>query len=345
MSVKTKLNSKKTSLSQEDHELAMIRKADLTIQNLLDDSGALPAEMANTFLRKIMDQVTIFNEVRQIAMSRNEMRIPTIASAGRMLRVARNMYSSVRNGDQTGLDAGYGAPNRGLSKAERARVQTGIITLKTDELIAVMYLTYELLEDVIEGGAIDNTAFQSIVLDIMAQQIALDLEVKLVMGDTTSMDDFLALQNGMLKFAQSNIVNQNDAPINHMLFAEMLKSLPERYRNRLSTYKFFVNSNVEIDYRAQLAQRQTGLGDGMLSGTTPVSIMGVPMVKTGAMPTNTIILTDPSNILFGVQRRFRLATERDEENRLIKIVVTMRVGQGVEQEDMMVKAINVGTFI
>jgi HK97 family phage major capsid protein len=301
--------------------------------------------MASQFLRKIMDEVSMFQQVRQITMGRNEMRIPTIASAGRMLRAARNMYSAVENADSTGLDAGYGAPNRGLSKAERARVQTGIITLKTDELIAVMYLTFELLEDIIEGGQIEGTDFQALVLDIMAEQIALDLENKLVLGDTSSTDDLLALQNGILKFATSNIVNQNDAPINHLLFAEMIKSLPERYRSRLARYKFFVNSNVEIDYRAQVAQRQTNLGDATLVGNAPINVLGVPMVRVGAMPTDTIVLTDPSNIMFGVQRRFRLATETDEENRLVKIIVTMRVGQGVEQEDMMVKAINVGTLL
>jgi HK97 family phage major capsid protein len=328
-----------------DRELELLRKADLTIQNLLDDGGALPYEMASQFLRKIMDEVSMFQQVRQITMGRNEMRIPTIASAGRMLRAARNMYSAVENADSTGLDAGYGAPNRGLSKAERARVQTGIITLKTDELIAVMYLTFELLEDIIEGGQIEGTDFQALVLDIMAEQIALDLENKLVLGDTSSTDDLLALQNGILKFATSNIVNQNDAPINHLLFAEMIKSLPERYRSRLARYKFFVNSNVEIDYRAQVAQRQTNLGDATLVGNAPINVLGVPMVRVGAMPTDTIVLTDPSNIMFGVQRRFRLATETDEENRLVKIIVTMRVGQGVEQEDMMVKAINVGTLL
>lgn len=335
----------KKGLRTEDRELEMLRKADLTIQNLLDDGGALPYEMATQFLRKIMDQVSMFQQVRQITMNRNEMRIPTIASAGRMLRAARNMYSAVENGDSTGLDAGFGAPNRGLSKAERARVQTGIITLKTDELIAVMYLTFELLEDIIEGGQIEGTSFQALVLDIMAEQIALDLEHKLILGDTSSVDDLLALQNGILKLATSNIVNQNDAPINHLLFAEMIKSLPERYRSRLSRYKFFVNSNVEIDYRAQVAQRQTNLGDATLVGNAPINVLGVPMVRVGAMPSDTIILTDPSNIMFGVQRRFRLATQTDEEQRLVKIIVTMRVGQGVEQEDMMVKAINVGTLL
>jgi hypothetical protein len=208
-----------------------------------------------------------------------------------------------------------------------------------------MYLTYEQLEDVIEGGSIDDTAFQALVMDIMAQQMALDLEEKLTLGDTNSGDDFLALQDGLLKWATPNIVNHNDAPINHLLFAQMLKTLPQKFRSRLGTMLFYVNSNVEIDYRAQLAARQTNLGDGMLTGTQPVQIMGVPMARATFMPTDTLVLTDPRNILFGTQRRFRLATERDEENRVIKIIVTMRVGQQVEEPNMMVKAINVGTFL
>ena len=326
---------------RDDSELELLRKADLTIQDLLDDGGLMPVEIATKFYRRIMDTTSIFNSVRQIPMARNEIRVPTIASAGRMLRVARNMYSPGSVGD----DEGYGYPNRGLDKAERAKVRTGLITMRTDELIAVMYLTFEMLEDVLEGGQIDGTDFQTLVLDIMADQIALDLEEKLVLGDTTSGDDFLALQNGIVKLATSNIVNQNNAPINHLLFAQMLKTLPERYRAYLGQMRFFVNSNVEIDYRAQLAQRQTTLGDGMLTGATPVSIMGVPMVKVGRMPPDTIILTDPRNIMFGTQRRFRLATERWEEQRLIKIIVTMRVGQAVEEEEMMVKAINVGTIL
>lgn len=330
-----------TKKQNEDQELALLRKADLTIQNLLDDGGLMPAETANRFYRKIMDAPTIFQSVRQIRMARNEMRVPTIASNGRMLRAARNMYSAGTVGD----DAGYGYPNRALDKSERAKLRTGLITLKTDEVIAVMYLTYEMLEDVIEGGSIENTDFEALVLDIMAEQIALDLEEKLVLGDTSSGDEYLALQNGLLKLATSNIVNHNNAPISHLLFAQMLKSLPERFRSRLGQMRFFVNSNVEIDYRAQLAQRQTALGDGMLTGTTPVSIMGVPMTRSGFFPTDTIVLADPRNIMFGVQRRFRLATEKDEENRLLKIIVTMRVGQGVEDEEMMVKAINVGTIL
>jgi HK97 family phage major capsid protein len=335
----------KTS-AKKSAEMALIEKADLTIQDLLDDGGLMLPEMANTFLRKIMDTTTIWSAVRQVPMARSEIRIPTIVSNNRMLRVARNQYTDAANGnDGTGLTWGYGTPNRGLSMAERSKLTTGLITMKTDEVIAVMDLTYEMLEDIVEGGAIDGTDFQTLVLDLMAAQISLDLEEKLVLGDTASGDDFLALQDGLLKFPTSNIVNQNNAPISHLLFVSMIKALPVKYRAKLATMKFYVNSNVELDYRAQLAQRQTALGDGMLTGTQPVSILGVPMVRCGFLPTTNIILTDPRNILVGIQRKFRLATERHEEMRMIKIVVTMRVGQQVEDEVAMVKAINVGTFL
>lgn len=328
-------------MALKSKEKELIERADLSIQNLLTDGGLLPPEMAETFYRKVMQTQTIFNDVRQIQMSRNELKVPTIVSAGRMLRAGRNQYSA----GGKGVDQGYGDPFRALDKNERSTVQTGIIDLKTDELIATMYLTYELLEDIVEGGQIDNTAFQALVLDIMAEQIGLDLEEKLVLGDTASGDSFLALQNGILKLISSNLVNHNSAPISHLLFAQMIKSLPIRFRSRLPRMKFYVNFNTEVDYRAQLAQRMGAYGDAVLTGDSPVQVMGVPLVKCGYMPSDTAVLTDPMNILFGVQRRFRLATERSEENRLIKIVVTMRVGQTVEEEAMMVKASNIGTLI
>jgi HK97 family phage major capsid protein len=321
-------------------EKELIERADLTIQNLLDDGGLLPPEMAEQFYRKVMLQQTIFNDVRQVPMTRNELKVPTIVSSGRMLQAARNMYSSGSTGD----DQGYGTPYRALAKSERSTVNTGIITMHTDELIATMYLTYELLEDIVEGGNIDNNAFQSLVLDIMGEQIGLDLEEKLLLGDINSADPYLALQDGIIRLIQSNQVNQNNAPISHTMFAQMIKSLPIRFRNRLPRMKFYVNFNTEVDYRMQLAQRIGAYGDGILTGDAPISVLGVPMVKCGQMPSNTAILTDPMNILFGVQRRFRLATERSEENRLIKIIVTMRVGQTVEDEQMMVVGNNIGSL-
>jgi HK97 family phage major capsid protein len=327
-------------------ERQLLEKADLTIQNLLNDGGLLPPEVAQQFYRKIMDVTTVFNNVRQVPMARNEMRIPTIISAGRMLQVARNQYTAAAQNNDVGLDWGYGTPNRGLAASERAGLTTGLITMKTDEVIAVFNLTYEMLEDVVEGGSLDaNTDFQTLVLDIMAHQIALDLEEKLVNGDTTSGDAFLALQDGIVKLASQNLVNNNGAPISPLLFAQMIKSLPVQYRARLANYKFYVNANVELDYRAQVAQRQTSLGDAMLSSNVPLTVLGVPMVRMGYMTADTMILTDPRNILFGVQRKFRLATERWEEMRLIKIIVTMRIGQTVEDPAAMVKATNVGTFV
>lgn len=321
-------------------ERELIERADLTIQSLLDDGGLLPPEMAETFYRKVMMQQTMFQDVRQVPMNRNELKVPTIVSAGRMLQAARNMYSAGAVGD----DQGYGTPYRALAKSERSAVNTGIITMHTDELIASMYLTYELLEDIVEGGNIDNNAFQALVLDIMAEQIGLDLEEKLVLGDITSADPFLALQDGIIRLIQSNQVNVNSAPISHYMFAQMIKSLPIRFRSRLPRMKFYVNFNTEVDYRTQLAQRLGAYGDSVLTGDAPVSVLGVPLVKSGFMPSNTCVLTDPMNILFGVQRRFRLATERSEENRLIKVIVTMRVGQTVEDEQMMVLANNIGSL-
>ena len=322
------------------NELQLLEKADTTINEFLDDGGMMPPETAERFRVKIMNEPTMLREVRRVPMSRNEMRLPTLASNGRMLRAARNMYSS--NDDSVGVEAGYGAPYRALEKNERSKVKAGMVIIKTDEVIAQLNLTYEMLEDVIQGGSIDNTQFEELVLDLIAQQTALDLEEKLVLGDTTNGGDpFLAQQDGIVRMATENVVDHNGNPINPHVFSNLLSALPSQYQRLIPNMRFYVHYTVERAYRMAIAQRQTALGDSTLVGTAPVYILGVQVVPVWSIPANTIILTDPRNIMFGIQRDFTLETDRDRENRLIKLIVTMRVGQQVEEKEMLAKAINI----
>ncbi len=319
----------------------LLQKADMTINELLDTGGMMEPEIANRFRKRVMDEPTMLQEVRQFSMSRNEVRLPHIASTGRILRAARNQYSS--DDDTIGQDEGFGTPNRALSKAERYTVETGLVTVRSKEVIAQINLTYEMLEDVIQGGSIDSTQFENIILDLMAEQSALDLEEKLILGDTASGDDFLALEDGLIKLSTQNAVNHGGNAVNLTLFGNMLNGLPTKYQRNIAKMKFYVHPTVERNYRMQVAARQTGLGDAMTTGNAPVTVLGVPLVAAAAMPNDKAILTDPRNILMGVQRDFMLETVRDPENRLIKLILTMRTGQNVEEADLMVKATNIAT--
>lgn len=303
----------------------VLQKADLALGDLTNDGGYLTIDQANRFVRKIVLAPTLIGQVRTINMSRPTMEINKIGFTSRVLQAAKN--SSSQNG---------GPYNVGSRAPTSVKPTTSKITLETVEVIGMVQIPYEVLEDNIERAELQTT-----ILELMAEKAAVDLEELLIQGDTASGDSYLALQNGVMKRVSSNIVNHGNASVDVSLFGNMLKAIPERYHRLMDRYRFYMSSVKEIDYRMQVAQRQTQLGDAIISGAAPVSALGVRIEKAGYLPAGNVLLTIPSNIIFGIQRQMSIEWERNIKERTIDIVMTMRVASQIEEEDMVVKATNV----
>lgn len=317
------------------NEQQLIQKADLALSDLANTGGLLQPEQQQRFFRKMMDEAVILKDARMVQMSRPKMEINKIGFTSRVLRAASQGNISTPEVGETG--------GRALTRAQRAKPVTERITLQTSEVIAEIDLPYEVIEDAIEGGDIDTSQFQQTILDLLAQRVSLDLEELVVLGDTTNVGDaYLALQNGVLAASVSNIVNQGGDPMGPTLFANMIKAMPTRYMRLLSRYNFYVSKTKEIDYRMTLASRQTALGDGILTGQFPVNVLGVPMKSAAYMPSTNAILMIPNNLIIGVQRGLRMEFDRIVRERAFVIVLTMRLAMAFEEEDMVVKAINIG---
>lgn len=311
----------------------LVQKADLALADLAS-GGLLQPEQSNTFFRKIIDAPTILNQTRFVPMARPKMEINKIGFGSRILRAAnQGTISSPLTGEEG---------TRALARADRIKPTLSKITLETKEVIAEINLPYEVLEDNIEGGNIDGNRFQETVLTMIAEAAARDLEEKLILGDTASGDTYLALQDGILKQAVSNIVNHNNATISATFFKNMINALPDRYKRFLTEMKFFTSRSREIDYRLVVANRQTALGDALLTGTTPVSVLGVPLQGASQIPNAQSLLTVPRNIVVGLQRDMRMEFDKDIRERVIIVVLTMRLDHLFEEEDMVVKGINIG---
>jgi len=316
-------------------EAQLIAKADLALSDLISTGGYMQTEQSNRFMRKVMDEAVVLKEARHISMARPKMEINKIGFASRVLRPAnQGLISSPRSAEEG---------TRALSRADRAKPTTERITLETKEVIAEVDLPYETLEDSIEGGAIEGTQFQQTILDLLAARVALDLEELVVLGDVTNVSDpYLAMFDGVIAQAVSNIVNQGGDPMDPALFASMIKALPQKYHKLLGSFKYYLAKVKEIDYRMTVAQRQTQLGDSILTGNANVSALGVPMTSASYMPSSTAILTMPKNLIIGTQRQMRIEFDKDIRERAIVMVVTMRLAMKYEEEDMVVKAINIG---
>lgn len=305
------------------------QKADLALSNLTTDGGLLNPEQNNTFIRTLLDQPTMLRSIRAHPMNAPEERINKIVFGSRILHPAT----------QTGSMLDDGSNPRWLEAAKRSKPVTSQINLTTKEVIAEIRIPYEVLEDNIERGGLENT-----VLTLIAERAALDMEEMVIKGDTalSGSDPLLGLFDGILKKATSHVVDATSAAVSADIFNNLKKAIPTKYRRNLNTMRYFVSMDQESDYRLKVASRGSDLGDAILTGTAPLPVFGIPMVGVALMPNANGLLLNPQNVIFGLQRNVRIEQDRDIRSREVIIVLTARIGLQIEEEDAVAKLINLG---
>lgn len=309
----------------------LLQKADWAVSDLNTNGGALSPEQSNAFIRKLLVQPTILRQSRRVVMNASSRKINKIQFASRILRPAVSATP--------------------LSQGDRAKPTTDQIELNTKEVIATVYLPYDVIEDNIERGNIGQRTdgnlggstggIKDTIMDLIAERVALDLEELALLGDIGSGDAYLALTDGWLKRITSNITDAAGAPISRALLTQGMKDLPSQYRRNRAAVRHFFSHENEIDYRETVAQRETSLGDAQLQSTAPVYGAGAPVEGAALMPVATGMLTNPLNLIFGIQRQITVETDKDIEARIYKIVVSARVDFQVEEELAAVKYTNV----
>lgn len=310
------------------------KKADLALSDLSSNGGLLNEEQNNTFIRNLIDQPTLLGQVRTVEMNGPTMELNKIGFGKRILRAATQTPQSSRALGTAAIDGTFDAS---AEAAARAKPQTSKVLLETKEVIAEIRIPYEVLEDNIERGNMENT-----VLALIAERAALDLEELLIKGDTSvgSSDPYLDLQNGVLALSTAHIVDAAGEGVSPAIFNRALKALPTKYRRNRNLMRFYSSMDIEQDYRLSLSSRGTDLGDAILTGRQPVPVFGVPLNGAALMPNDTMVFTNPQNLIFGIQRNVRIESERLISEREVKIVLTARVAIQIEESDAVVKVIN-----
>jgi hypothetical protein len=319
----------------------LLTKADWALSDLTSSSGLLNPEQADTFIRKLLVQPVMLGQVRRVVMNAPTRKVNKIGFGSRILMPATSA---------TALAADSSSTNR------RSKPTTSQITLTTSEVIAEIRLPYEIIEDNIErgniglrtdvGGEAVSGGIKDTIMSLIAERAAVDLEELALKGDKNSGDAFLALQDGWLigvAGSGSHTVDAAGAPISRRMLTDGMKSLPSQYRRNRGSLGHFLSTENEIDYRETLAQRETAMGDAQLTSTAPVYGAGAPVVGVGQMPASQGFLTNPLNLLFGIQRDIHLETGKDISARQYIIVLTARIALQVEEAEACVKYINIGT--
>ncbi len=302
----------------------ILEKADLALADLTAGGGILKPAQAQKFMRLLIKESVLMKLATVIPMASPKQQISKIKFGSRILRPGQEATA--------------------LALADRAKPDLSSVELDAQLFKAEVRLSDEVLEDSIERGELRQT-----IMEMMAEAISRDMEEVLISGDTVSADPFLAVMDGVLKQATSNVVDAAGAPISKTLLQSMLKTLPSEHLRDKKAMRFMTSVDADLDYRNTLADRATVAGDRLLESDTPVLHGGVPVQPVPLFPENlgvgndqtAIVLCNPKNIHVGIWRQIRLESDRDISEGTLKIVATLRFDVKYAEEPGVAKAINV----
>lgn len=299
----------------------IVKKADIALSDLAT-AGRLSVDQTDRFIRTLIDQPTLLNSVRTVAMGTPEMKINKIGFGSRILRPAVSATA--------------------LNASDRVKPDLGSVTLNTKEVIAEVHIPYDVIEDNIERGNIAVGSEQGAggmhqtIVDMIAERAALDLEELAIRGDTTSGDTYLALHNGYLKLASANVVNVAGA-FSKDAVKMAVKATPDKYLRNRAAMQHFVSVDNETEMRDAYANRATALGDSQIQGNLPLYVFGSQVRGVPLMPSANGLFTNPLNLIFGIQRNIQIEYDKDISARVFKIVLTARVALEIEEVNAVTK--------
>jgi len=288
----------------------LIQKADLTVQDLIDDGGYLNPEQFNKFYQKIMEgPCSLIKEIRKVTMKSPQMDIDKIGFGSRMLRPAP-------------------ASGSYLADTDRYAPQFEQVELNVKKLWGEIFLPYDVLEDNIERGTLQDT-----IINMAAQRVNVDLSELIILGDTTVSDPYLATLDGVLKQASNQVDGSTITAIDKTLFKAAIDAMPAKYLQNKPALRFWLSTANETNYRDALADRATALGDKMYTDSTTPFAFGIKVEPEYFVPDSKLLLTFPQNIILGFHRKVTFRLQEEPRRDGVFIVITLRVDVKIEEPE------------
>lgn len=256
-------------------------------------------------LDRVINEATMLGMVRKYAMDRPAVAIPRMSVGTRIAR------ANVAGGHEESTSMGT-----------RVAPDFENIELKSSRIVLPWTVTEEFLQDNPEQGAAEG-----LIADMMATQLANDLEDLAVNGDEAlTGEPLLRANNGFTKLGGSgNVVDFNAAAFTPAVFEQMLRKMPQKYRNRdRSKLKFFVPFALEMDYVNARSARIGERADDALTNGGSANYGGIDIVPIAYLPStgnvnggsneSTLYLSDPQNMVFGVQKDIQMRKTTEGKN-------------------------------
>lgn len=247
---------------------------------LTSTGGQLDTEDAQRFIDTVVGMDAFLGKVSTVTMYSNTRNIDVIGIATRQFRA----------GVEATLAATAQTVNFSLTLPRR--------TLTGVKIILAPDITYDFLKENVEREAAEAHLMQQI-----AQAFKNDL-LDLCVNGGLDASTFLAINSGWIYLATQD-ATVNDADCSALTAVntldKILNGLPEKYAGRLNELGFFCSYKFDRDYRREISQRETGLGDNVLMAAPKMFYSGIAVEPVYAWPSNYVMLTTYKNLHIGVQ--------------------------------------------
>jgi len=270
---------------------------------------------------RVIDESALLKMVRKLTMNRSRVEIPRMSLGSRVMRashkgghVETQPYYADGPVDPFNPALPVGPAGQTLESGANEHLVTpeySTIVLESSKLVLPWAITEEFLEDNPEKGAAEQR-----IATIMAVQAANDLEDLSLNGDEVgSVDALLRANDGYLLQAANGNVSAALGAFTTNTFETILRSLPTKYRRNVRQLKFLVHPDVWMDYVQSIAARQGNMADQYLAGLVgDPTYGGVPIMASPFMPIDQVLLSNPDNMIFGVERDMKMRKTMDGQN-------------------------------
>lgn len=303
----------------------LLAKADLALSDLLNDGGLLEPEDAQKFIRILIKRATMLPVITVEPMRSPKKQLSKIRFAGKVLKP--------------------GVSGQALASGDRSKPDLSEVELDAKLFKAEVRLNNEVLEDSIEQGNLRNTVMQE-----MAKAVSRDMEDVVINGDTASGDALLAVLDGLIKQATSNVVVAGGVTLDVDTLRDSMKAMPIEFMADKSQMKYWTSPNADLDYRDAVSNRADAAGVRALGADaqsaakmawTGIDIDAVPLFPEnlgGGTNETVLLLSQPDNMHVGIHRELRLETDKDITSGELILVMSMRFDVKYVEETAVVKA-------
>lgn len=300
----------------------LLEKADLAIGDLQNGNGFLTDEQADKFIRLAIKESVLLTQITVTPMRSPREERSKIRFSGRVLRPGQSATA--------------------LTPAQRSKPDLSSYTLDVSLFKAEVRIDDETMEDQIERGSFAET-----IMFGLSGAVSRDVEFVAIQGDQASADPLLAVLDGFLVQATSNLVDAGAVKLTKDPLRDTYKALPDEFAKG-ERMRYYTNRQARIDYRDSLTLRDTNLGDMALTGIMPITTQwqDMPVVDIPEFPdsgSTEVLLTDPANLTVGFYRQIRFERDRDVSAGVNIIVATVRFDVKIQEVDATAKVFNVST--